>query len=87
MYAIIQKKSANMLNRFALCRIQQKQLKCIIIKGESMTGYKTWIAVLSSIGTGVYLYLNGNQTEGVASVLYGLGLLGIGGKLSKIEKK
>jgi hypothetical protein len=52
-----------------------------------MTGYKTWIAVLSSIGTGVYLYLNGNQTEGVASVLYGLGLLGIGGKLSKIEKK
>jgi hypothetical protein len=59
-----------------------------INKNESnkiMSGWKTWLAVIGALTTGAYLCFTGHTTEGIASILYGLSLLGIGGKLDKIQ--
>lgn len=54
-----------------------------------MSGWKTWIAVIVTILYAVGGYVSGlHGTEVMMSlIVYALGLLGIGGKLSKLERK
>lgn len=47
-------------------------------------GWKTYLAVVAMILTGVVAIVNGSTSEGVTAILAGLALLGIGGKLTKI---
>ena len=51
-----------------------------------MEGYKTWLAVIVSLGVGVYLIINGETEGGVALIIFGFSLLGIGSKLDKIKR-
>lgn len=54
-----------------------------------MTGWKTWLAVVSIVlyGIGFEGIYNGNWSLAMTYLLGALSLLGIGGKLSKIERK
>lgn len=50
-----------------------------------MSGWKTWFAVVSGVMAGVTQIINGNYQEGIMLILAALALIGIGGKLSRIE--
>ena len=52
-----------------------------------MTGWKTWLAVVSILVAAVVDLVNGDIPSAITKVLSALALLGIGGKLSKLEKK
>ena len=54
-----------------------------------MTGWKTWVAVAGTFiyGVGVEGIYNNNWMSAVNYIMAAMALLGIGGKLSKIEKK
>jgi hypothetical protein len=51
-----------------------------------MSGWKTWLAVVAMLSAGVWDIVNGDFQSGLTKILAALALLGIGGKLSKIEK-
>jgi len=53
-----------------------------------MDGWKTWLAVIGTILYGITVegIYNNNWASAVTYVLAGLALLGIGGKLTKINK-
>lgn len=54
-----------------------------------MDGWKTWLAVFSTLvyGVGVEGIFNGNWSNVSGYVLSALALLGIGGKLTKINRR
>lgn len=54
-----------------------------------MDGWKTWVAAITSISYGVgFLGLyNNNWTEAMVYIVAGLSLIGIGGKLTKLNRK
>lgn len=51
-----------------------------------MSGWKTWLAVIGGLITGASLIVNGKIQEGITMILGALALLGIGGKLDKLNK-
>ena len=48
-----------------------------------ISGWKTVLAAIAAVSLGVYLLTQGKYEEGVASIIAGLALLGIGGKIDK----
>ena len=48
-----------------------------------LSGYKTYIAAVGSILTGVYLCIDGQYEKGIEAILAGIGLLGIRSALDK----
>lgn len=53
-----------------------------------MTGWKTYFAVVALFIAGAYdIIILGDYQSGITKILSALALLGIGGKLSKLEKK
>lgn len=49
-----------------------------------LNGFKTVIAGLVSISLGVFLLYKGEYEKGAGAIVFGLGLLGIGGKIQKL---
>lgn len=58
-----------------------------LLKLEIMSGYRTYVAAVGAIALGIYLITQGQIEEGIASIVGGIGLLGLGGKSEKTDKK
>ena len=52
-----------------------------------MKGWKTWVAAGGLAGLGVFLMLKGRDDIGMACILNGLGLVGLGSKIEKTSNK
>ncbi|MBV5328868.1 MAG: hypothetical protein JZU65_14770 [Chlorobium sp.] len=48
-----------------------------------MKGWKTWVAVVGSIGLGLIEIAGGDTEAGVGHIVFGFGLIGIGHKIEK----
>lgn len=51
-----------------------------------MKGWKTWVAAAGLCGLGVFLMLHGKEDLGMMCIFNGLGLVGIGSKIEKVQK-
>lgn len=54
-----------------------------VLSLQFLAGYRTAIAGVGAIGLGIYLFTQGEATQGAAAVMAGLGALGLGGKLDE----
>ena len=54
-----------------------------------MDGWKTWVAAITSVvyGVGFLGIYSGNWAEAMVYIIAGLSLVGIGGKLTKINRR